>query len=171
MLPSNNFKIRRLTEDDVEAYREIRLEMLKLSPEAFGEAYEDAVNKNLDLYKERLIKSAVFGAFDKQNLCATAGFFIQDGSKSAHKAFLWGVYVQSKYRGNGLSHLLVEQVITNLPSTVEIIQTGVVQNNVSAIKTYKKAGFKKWGLEEKALKMNNQYYDEIHMVKILKNDK
>lgn len=159
--------IRQLVETDAEAYRKIRLEMLKNKPEAFGEAYEESIKKELDFFKGRITNSYIGGAFEGLDLIATAGYFIQEGLKSSHKAFLWGVYVQEKYRGNGLSYGLTLKVVGDLPSTISLIQTAVVAGNVAAEKTYKKAGFKKWAVEEKALKINGKYYDEIHMVKFL----
>lgn len=163
----SEIQIRKLTEEDVEAYREIRLEMLLNKPEAFGEAYEESIKKEVGFFEGRIKNSYIAGAFEGGKLIATAGYFIKEGLKSQHKAFLWGVYVQEIYRGRGLSYDLTLKVLSDLPSTISLIQTAVVSGNVAAEKIYQKAGFSRWATEEKALSINGKYYDEIHMVKFL----
>jgi len=163
----SKIEIRQLTEKDALAYQKIRLEMLQKNPEAFGEAYEESIKKELVFFEDRIKNSYIAGAFKGSKLIATAGYFIQQGLKSHHKAFLWGVYVQKVYRGQGLCYDLTLKVLNDLPSTVSLIQTAVVSGNLAAEKTYKKAGFKRWAIEEKALFINRKYYDEIHMVKFL----
>lgn len=158
---------RQLQEKDAEAYQSIRLEMLKNSPEAFGGSYEENLEYGLDFFINNILNSCVFGAFFENQLIGTAGSFIQKGKKSEHKAFLWGVYVNQTYRGKGISYQLTNKVIDNLSPEISLIQTAVVQGNIAALKIYEKAGFKRWGVEEKGLKIQGIYYDEIHMVKFL----
>ena len=43
------------------------------------------------------------------------------------------------------------------------------EGNEPAIQTYKKLEFERFGVEEKALKINGVYYNEIHMVKFLED--
>jgi len=159
--------IRALTDEDVEAYKEIRLEMLQDKPEAFGDSYENTKDQDLDFYLHRINNGSIFAAFLENKIVATTGYFIKQGIRSDHKAYIWGVYVQPKHRGNGLSHRLLEYVLKNLPPSVTVAQLAYTKGNISAEKTYKKAGFKEWGIEEKAIKVDNQFYDEIHMVKFL----
>jgi hypothetical protein len=45
--PTNSFKVRRLETDDVESYRELRLEGLKSHPEAFASSWELEAEKPL----------------------------------------------------------------------------------------------------------------------------
>lgn len=162
--------IQKLTVEDVEAYRDIRLEMLKDTPEAFGESHEESSRQTLGFFKERLVNSAIFGAFEESRLVGSAGYFIQKGLKSCHKAFLWGVYVKPENRGHGISYDLTMAVLENLPENIELIQAAFVKGNLAAEKTYRKAGFQDWGIEEKALKVNGKLYDEIHMVHFLKQE-
>ncbi len=159
---------RQLTKEDAKEYRDIRLEMLQAEPTAFGESYGENLKYDIGFFEDRIKNSNIFVACVEGKLIGTAGSFIQDKIKVAHKAYLWGVYTNPTARGAGVSYRLVSNVLDALPESVELIQTTVVSGNAPAIKTYEKAGFQEWGIEEKALKVNNQYYDEIHMVKFLK---
>jgi RimJ/RimL family protein N-acetyltransferase len=75
--------------------------------------------------------------------------------------------VKPEFRGQGISYDLLEAVISKLPQNVEIVQLCVVEGNEAATSTYEKAGFKQWGLEEKAVCVDGRFYDEKHMVKFL----
>ena len=55
----------------------------------------------------------------------------------------------------------------NTIGTVEQINLSVVSTNENAKKLYMKLGFKKFGLEEKAIKIDCNYYHEEHMVLFL----
>ena len=43
----NNISIKRIKSEDVEAFREVRLKALKDSPDAFGQKYEEEIEKPL----------------------------------------------------------------------------------------------------------------------------
>ena len=57
------FTIRALTPDEPELYREIRLEALRLHPEAFGASYQDEAARPLSHFAERLAGSVIFAGF------------------------------------------------------------------------------------------------------------
>jgi len=87
-------EIRRMMPADAAQYREIRLEGLKCSPQAFGSTYETESLQPLGSFSERLGTSAVFGAFRGVELLGIAGFKVRNGVKEAHKGLLWGMYVR-----------------------------------------------------------------------------
>lgn len=164
----SNFTIRLLTEQDAHAYRAIRLEMLLDKPEAYGDSHEESNKESIDFYIYRIVDGQIFAAFDGDNIIATTGYFIQKGQRQDHKAYVWGVYVKPKFRGKNLSSKLLNIVLEDLPSSIILAQLAVVKGNTPAEKIYKKAGFQVWGVEEKALKVGEVFYDEIQMVKFLK---
>lgn len=161
-------QIRKLETDDVEIYKNIRLEMLQDAPESFGASYEETSNKDLSFFEDKTENAPIWGAFDNDELVGVAGYFLNQSLKTKHKAALWGVYVTPKFRGQNLAQRLSRAVIDNLPKQAELILTNVVAGNKAAEKTYKSLGFEQYGLEKCALKYNGQYYDEIMMVKFLK---
>lgn len=168
-IPSNDVpvEIRRLAPFEAAVYREIRLEALRLSPEAFGSTFEAESARPLEQFAERLSNCAVFGAFLGAEIMGMAGFMRREGAKDAHKGFLWGMYVRAGSRNAGVGRRLAEVVIAFAREVVELLQLAVLSGNEPARTLYASLGFLEYGIERKALKHNGRYYDEILMVKDL----
>jgi RimJ/RimL family protein N-acetyltransferase len=163
-VPQKLFKIRRLEADDVAAYRELRLEALTSLPEAFGASWEDESVKPTSWWTERLEANTVFGGWIGHSpLLGMAGFHVNGAAKHRHKGILWGMYVRPDARGTGLAASLVQRVIEHARALVEEICLTVVSSNVAAYRLYNAAGFEQYGLERRALKVGNEYYDEVLM--------
>ena len=84
-------RIRLLSPDEAAAYRDIRLEALRLHSEAFSSTFDGEAAHDLAWFAERLRRADVFAAFDGAQLVGTAGLFVQEGGKVAHKGVLWGM--------------------------------------------------------------------------------
>lgn len=157
-------KVRRLDARDVESYREIRLEGLKDHPEAFSSSWEAEAAKPAAWWTERLESNFVFaGIIDGSPLLGVAGLRMESAAKLRHKGVLWGMYVRPDARGTGLSMSLVRAVIEEARPLVEEIRLTVVASNTPARRLYQAAGFEPYGLERRALKIGNVYYDEVLM--------
>jgi ribosomal protein S18 acetylase RimI-like enzyme len=162
-----SFVIRPLRPDEAALYRDIRLEGLRLHPEAFGSAFEQEAAESLSFFEQRLTGNTIFAGVREQEIFGTAGFMPQPGLKRAHKGHLWGMYVRAAARGTGLARQLVEAVLEHAQERVELVQLSVVAGNVPAQRLYASLGFAPYGLEERALKLNGDYLDEVLMVKRL----
>lgn len=162
--PKSGLEVRRLLIADVAAYRDLRLEGLRLHPEAFGAAYEHEARMSLADWQERLAGSVIFGAFRQQALVGTAGSFRPPGDKQRHKAVLVGVYVSEAARGGGAGRALVEAVLEQACGEVEQILTSVNAANGAAWRLYESLGFRQWGLQPRSLKVGGGYVDEVEMV-------
>jgi RimJ/RimL family protein N-acetyltransferase len=162
-----NFLVRPLRSDEAGLYRDIRLEALRLHPEAFGASYENELAQPLAFFAGRLSGNVIFGGFRDQTLLGTAGFMIQAGAKRAHKGLLWGMYVNRAARGTGLARQLVEAVLDHAREHVELIQLSVVADNMGARRLYSGMGFEPFGIEARSLKVDGCYFDEVLMVKLL----
>jgi ribosomal protein S18 acetylase RimI-like enzyme len=92
-----------------------------------------------------------------------AGFAIQQGQKNAHKGRLWGIYVRPSSTKLGVGRLLVSAVLDVAREHVELIQLSVVKENGPARRLYESVGFLQFGMEPKASKLGDKYYDEAHM--------
>lgn len=160
-------EVRRLLPADAAVYREIRLEALKLSPEAFSTTFCAENSAPLDWFAGRLDRSAVFGAFAGSDLLGIVGFRIGQTRKEAHKGMLWGMYVRPKARHSGLGRRLVEAVIADASRCVELIQLTVVGGNEPARRLYASLGFTVYGFEKNSLKQDGRYWDEVLMAKPL----
>jgi ribosomal protein S18 acetylase RimI-like enzyme len=152
---------------DAAIYREIRLEALRLYPEAFGSTFEAESVQPLTFFEERIGGSEVYGAFRGGELVGVAGLLVSKGKKEAHKGMLWGMYVGPSARKAGVGRRLVEAVIDGARQSVEILQLAVVSDNGQARRLYSSLGFVEYGIERKSLKQDGRYYDEILMAKDL----
>jgi ribosomal protein S18 acetylase RimI-like enzyme len=156
-------QIRQLTPADAESFRELRLEGLRLNPEAFGSTYETEKDQPLTKYSGWLTNSNVFGAFQNSELIGTASFTQLSGLKDSHKGLLRAMYVRPTARRSGAGRQLVQAVIAIARQKVEQIQLSVVSDNQPALRLYLSLGFRQYGLEKNALKHNGTYSDEILM--------
>jgi ribosomal protein S18 acetylase RimI-like enzyme len=160
---STAIDLRRLTPEDAALYRDIRLEALADSPDAFASTLESERNRPLESFAARLADAHVVGVFDGPLLAGVAGFYVQAGPKHAHKGMLWGMYVRRSYRGTGLGRLLVEAIIAHARQHVELLQLFVVSDNVAARRLYSRLGFVEYGVERHATKYRGQYHDDVLM--------
>ncbi|MEA2791817.1 MAG: hypothetical protein QOG73_4223 [Acetobacteraceae bacterium] len=161
------FTIRPLRSDEAELYRDIRLEALRLHPEAFGASLENEAAQPLVFFSWRLTGNVIFGGFHEQSLLGTAGYMLQAGAKREHKATLWGMYVRQAARGTGLARQLVEAVLEHARGKVELVQLSVVVENLIARRLYGSLGFEPYGIEARSLKIDGRYLDELLMVNML----
>jgi RimJ/RimL family protein N-acetyltransferase len=169
-MDSSQIRIRRLAPSEGAAYREIRLEALRSSSEAFGSTYEAETVRPLEHFSERVARCPVFGAFHGAELVGMAGFLGREGAKDAHKGYLWGMYVQPDARNAGVGRKLAEAVIDYARQNIEILQLNVVSENEAARRLYARLGFVEYGIERKALRQSGRYYDEVLMAKDLTVD-
>ena len=162
-MPPTEIQIRQLAPSDAASFRELRLEGLRLNPEAFGSTYDFEKDQPLDRYTGWLTNSTVFGAFQNSQLIGTASFTQLSGLKDAHKGLLRAMYVRPTHRRSGAGRQLVQAIIQTARQKVEQLQLSVVSTNQPALRLYQSLGFRQYGLEKNALKYNGQYSDEILM--------
>jgi RimJ/RimL family protein N-acetyltransferase len=159
-------QIWRLTAADVARYREIRLEALRLAPEAFSSTFAAENAEPLTWFAARLDNSAVFAAGCGEVLLGIAAF-LPKGGKEAHKGLLVGMYVRAAGRNRGIGRRLAEAVVEHALARVEILQLAVVADNQPARRLYARLGFVEYGIERRALKRDRHYWDEVLMAKPL----
>ena len=160
-------QIRRLEISDAALYRDIRLEALQKNPEAFGSTFERESAQPLSWFEATLGRTDIFGAFLDGTLAGMAGYSAREGTKHAHKALLWTMYVRTAVRNFGLGKRLVGAVLDHARGRVEMVQLTVVSENETARRLYRNLGFVEYGHEKRALKQDGRYYDEVLMVKFL----
>lgn len=158
--------IKILREEDWQDWKTIRLEAVRLHPEAFGGAYEDESQNPDDSFKQALVKNIIFGAYVDGILIGVAGFFIFSMRKMQHRGNLFSMYLKKECRGQHIAGELVAAVIDYAQSRVQQLHCTVVTTNHAAIALYKKYGFEIYGTEPRSLKIANKYYDEHLMVRL-----
>ncbi|KTD33604.1 methyltransferase [Legionella nautarum] len=157
-------KIKRLMQEDWELWKSCRLEALKNSPESFGSSYEEEVLMSDIDFQHRLTKGYVLGAFVDDLLVSSVGFYKLNSLKTKHRGVLWGMYTRLEYRGKGIATALIQTLIQHARTCVTQLHLTCVVSNFVARAFYQKQGFRIYGTEPKALKINDTFYDEYLMV-------
>ena len=166
----DNFIVRRLTADDAEDFLALRLEGLSRHPEAFGSDSARDIALGMDEWRRRLTDNPVFGGFHDDRLVATAGMYRESPMKMRHKGVLWGVYVTEAARGLGFGRAVVEAAIAEAQQQVAQLMTSVSTGNQAALDLYLSLGFEPWGLQPRALKVEERYIDEVELVLVLEKE-
>ncbi|TQV87063.1 GNAT family N-acetyltransferase [Aliikangiella coralliicola] len=143
-----NLIYRRLSPSESFAYREVRLESLRLFPDAF-EAIFSEEKKNTELMFESLIKQQdksnfVVGAFEGTSLVGICGFVNRNQYSLERTGTIIQMYVKKEYRGKNIGLHLTNKVIEEvrkIPKTNRLVLE-VKKTNSAAIAVYERAGFR-----------------------------
>ncbi|HAT2049070.1 TPA: GNAT family N-acetyltransferase [Legionella pneumophila] len=163
-------KIRQLCDADWNLWKDIRLSALKHSPESFGSSYDEELQWADADFQSVLSNGYVLGAFVGDLLVSCAGFYILNSLKSKHRGVLWGMYTRPEYRGKRIATTLIQAMIQHAKTYVTQLHLTCVTSNHTARAFYENQGFRIYGTEPKALKINNIFYDEYLMVLDLKGE-
>ncbi|MBV8839823.1 MAG: GNAT family N-acetyltransferase [Alphaproteobacteria bacterium] len=157
--------IRQFGPDEAAAWRTIRLEALANEPVAFGQSLADGEKQTIEDYRKTVSGPfPPFAAFEGAAPIGTAGFYVMDGAKRAHRGMLWGMYVSPSHRGRGIGRKLIGAVIEHARGRVEQIHLHAVTTNTAACELYRGMGFVAYGVEPRALRYAGRDYDETLMV-------
>ncbi|MBN3135403.1 GNAT family N-acetyltransferase [Pectobacterium punjabense] len=157
------FVVRHIGNSDIDDFRRVRLEALKLHPEAFGASFEEECQQPETFFAERLRLNLVFGGYDLQNrLQGIVGVSINTAPKLHHVAMIWGMYVRAEMRGAGLSRSLLEAAL-QASCKAKTVKLSVAATNKSARALYCSFGFREWATDTAALYIDGEYHDEILM--------
>src|SRR5262249_6468169 len=109
--------------------------------------------------------SPVFGAFAGPQLVGLLGLYREPRKKGAHKVNLWGTYVTPAWRGKGAAKALLEAAIAYARTLegVTDVQLGVTESAAAARRLYERLGFKTWGTEPNAIRIDGRTECEYHM--------
>jgi len=161
---SDPFTLRRLTVDDAEAFRDIRLEGLRLTPQAFTAALSQEEVRPLDEFRRWMETHHVLGAFDAGGgLQAVMGLHLSDSPRTGHIGEIWGVYLREGARGTGLARRMLTTLVDAARGRVEALQLGVGVYNTPARRLYASAGFVDVAYMPRVVRVEDVYYDEILM--------
>lgn len=166
----NQILYRRLTSDDTNMYRMLRLRALKEHPHAFLESYAEALEKAESNFLERIEKSFIFGSFFQGLLVGTSLLAPMQGILQRHKGYIGAVYVAPEMRQNGIARQLLSTAIDQARAMgLELLQLGVNAHNPVSVSFYKSLGFEEYGIDRHVTKLSDgSYVDDILMVKFLK---
>jgi ribosomal protein S18 acetylase RimI-like enzyme len=165
---STSLEIRPLTPADAIAFRTLRLLAILDSPAAVWFTHDEEAGRTIPEIEARIQVTAsqvVFGAFIDTKLVGIAGLRREVLEQVRHKALLWGVFVSPDWRREGLARKLLSQATAHARARgVLQIHLCVNAENERARALYRSLGFKAYGLEPRALRVGDRYFDEEHMV-------
>ena len=160
--------IRELGEGDALEYRKLRLRALEEHPTAFVSSYEDQKDSPLETFAQRLRRtvgsagSFNLGCFIEEDLVGTVGFFRHDGPKRMHIGAIVGMHVAAEQQGNGHGRALLSAALERarrMPG-LAVIHLAVESTNKRAKSLYASFGFETYGIEEQAIFVDGEYFDE-----------
>ncbi len=160
-------EIRKIESTEWKLWKEFRLAALQESPLSFGNSYEIEKDFTETQWRQGLEKSEMLGVFSGETLIGCAGLAGYDFAQMQHKKRLFGVYVVPAHRGTGMADRLLKALIEHVGKNTLQITLGVKSINEQAIGFYKKHGFEVYGVEPRACKIGDAFYDDTLMVKFL----
>lgn len=133
--------IRKLTKDDAEDYRQIRLEALYKNPDSFGTSYPEEKIKTIEQFRDKIPKNNnnfIFGCFEGKKLIGIVAFHQESRIKLRHKAYISSMYVQQEYQRKSIGKLLLNELIERAKAIneVEVLLLDIVKTNFSAKQLY-----------------------------------
>ncbi len=161
-----------MTPADAAAYRALRLRALAEFPDAFTSSVEEEAPRAEEWSRKRLEPRqdhVLLAAFVNGVLAGTAGLERRPRIKERHKALLYGMYVAPEHAGRRIGRRLVDAILAEArrwPGLEQITLT-VTRSNARAQRLYLDAGFITFGIEHRAMKVGDTYFDKEHMVLFL----
>ena len=157
--------IRHIGPDEVEAFRQIRLEALRTEPASFASRYEDWEVLSAEEWRNRL-NEPVFIAFRDGAPVGLMGLFRQRSSKMAHRATIVMVYVSSSLRGTGLADRLLEAISDHARAAgIVQLELFVSAENAAAIRFYQRQGFAEIGRIPGGVLEEGREIDDVMMAR------
>ena len=126
---------RRLTPDDWEALRDIRLRALADSPDAFGSTLEREQELPEKEWRRRLVRP-VYAVLDGERPVAMAGAFSDEG-----RIQVWGMWTDPEHRGRGHARALLDALVAQAVAEGTRVSLHVNIANPVARTVYEKYGF------------------------------
>ena len=171
-MKSSDIAIRRLSSGDAVTYRALRLRGLKEHPDAFTSGYGEEAAKPLSVTEARLAPEAdgrMWGTFVDGALVGAIGLLREPRVKIRHKGEVFGMYVAREHAGRGVGAALLSYLIGEArrePGLEQLVLT-VTETNVAARTLYEKFGFRSFGVEPRAIRVDGTYFDKNHMIFLL----
>ena len=168
-------RILRLSSESLVEYRELMLHAYADAPEAFTSTVEERQSLPLEWWStrvsaepeaaERVYGAFVDGARSSPELVGVAGLRFAQRPKTRHQAKLYGMYVLGEHRGKGLGRALVQAVLEGARAVpgIRMVKLTVTESNSGARALYEACGFRSFGVEPMAVRVDDRYLAKVHM--------
>lgn len=138
---SETITIRRLSVDDMDAFKRIRLEALEADPASFASSHAQWRDCNDERWRKELF-FPVFAAFELSVPVGIMAVRPKWPARVSHRACLTSVYIRKYFRGTGLAFDIFQAVASwAYGSGHRQLDLSVHGDNAPAIRFYEKLGF------------------------------
>ncbi len=168
--------IRLLTQNDAQAYRELRLIVLQSNPNSFLSSYEFEVDQPEHFFRYTVLDNfnpphfGYFGYFIDEKMVGYIQLTQNFEKKMAHTGQVFNLSVHPEFRKNGIGKALMLSVIQQASEAeLEVLYLSCLSSNIEAKKLYESQGFILCGEKPKATKWQDQYQDELIYYKLIDN--
>ncbi|KRQ02380.1 GNAT family N-acetyltransferase [Bradyrhizobium manausense] len=160
-----NVEIRRLSIDDLDLFRAVRVEALQKHPETFGSPEEEEGGEAAVAAYRHWLSGSMLGAFERKALVGIAGFYVSPEKRSQHRGHIFSVYVREANRGKGVGDRLIKELLSLAEPRVDQVHLAVLISATDAINIYKRNGFQIYGIDPCVIRIGAISYDKYLMVK------
>ena len=157
-----------------EEYKSLRLRALKTEPQAFGSSFAEVARSLDGIWQRRLQdvidrKSHLLFARLNGNLVGMVGAFQQEEDRQSSTANIYGMYVDSEARSQGIGRMLLSRLLEDLAeSGIERAKLDVNTDQLAAKQLYLSLGFAVTGSQIQTLGDGRQYL-ELRMELLIHN--
>lgn len=157
-------QIRRLTPADAILFRSLRLRALREHPDAFTSSYEHDAQQPVEAAAARLAQHAFWGAYRNAELYGIVGLEAETRAKNRHKGTVVGMYVAPEVAGRGVGRALLQALVDHARAAglASLVLT-VTEGNGAATHLYESAGFRSFGIEPDAIRVDGRSHAKNHM--------
>jgi GNAT superfamily N-acetyltransferase len=156
--------IERVQEADWQAWRDVRLEALRLHPEAFGGSFEEERERSGEDWRLGLRRVTALAYREGGAISGIAVYAQNTAAKMRHRANLFSMFVRPHARGKGVGAALVRAVLDEARGKALQVHCNVVTSNDRARRLYERHGFEVYATEPRALRLGDSFHDEHLMV-------
>ena len=157
--------IRRLAPADWARFREIRLDMLRSAPRAFGSTHADWSTKSEREIRDWLKAIHTVALFDGPRILGCASCNRLSGPRVTHRAEVISVYLRPAARGQGqMARLIAALAEAARAEGILQLELEVADWNAAAIACYTRAGFRPIGTRPRAMRDGAGFTDNLMMI-------
>lgn len=172
----DDIRLGEIPPEDWRMYRNLWLEALQETPQAFLATYEEEQYTPDEKWQSRIEKvrkaetQVMVFAYREKELIGMMGAYINNNPKVKHIADVWTAYVKIEHRKKGVAKKMMVELLKKVEARPDIkkIKVGSIQSQHLAVNLYKEFGFEMIGIYKQEIHVGDKFYDEYIMEKIIR---